>query len=36
MLTLVSDGFNAVHICMEEKGVVFLRGKRYANGTRMN
>lgn len=36
MLTLVSDGFNAVHICVEEKGMVFLRGKMHANGTRMN
>ena len=32
VLTLVSDGFNPVHVCVEEKGMVFLRGKRHANG----
>lgn len=27
VLTSVSDGFNPVHVCMEEKGMVFLRGE---------
>lgn len=30
-LTSVSDGFNLLCVCMEEKGMVFLGGGRHAN-----